>query len=445
MYKDKELRQLCVQLKPLIGHKADALWAAYVTSETMQSKLEAETFIQLVAMKHLGRDVSQSHILLAPPSRQQAHGEFELGNIQYGTKPMYPIFLSRSDLNKHTLISGITGSGKTNVAYHLLLQLLAKDIPWLVVDWKRSYRHLQSVPQRNTDKIKVFTIGRNSAHNLNWNPLRAPPGIDVQTWIAVVAESLERSHVSGQGVADVFMNLVDEAFSRKGFYDGEQNEYPNFFDAQNLLLTKSYKGRRQLWSDSCQRILRSFTFGTALHSFNARNPVKLEKLLHQHVIIELDQELPKPLRVFFSDMLLRWLHLYRLGMGEKPWLKHVLLLEEVHNLLPRSSYEKQTTNSLENVFREVRSFGQGIVGVTQHPSLLPIYLLGNCNTLVFLGLQHQEDISVARRSLYLESSEEKYLDWLQVGEGVVKVKGRIRPCHVKFPLSPVQRILEERK
>jgi len=194
-----------------------------------------------------------------------------------------------------------------------------------------------------------------------------------------------------------------------------------------------------LWQDSCSRILKTFTFGPSAGAFNARNPVKLEELLDLPVVIELDQELPKPLRVFFSEIVLRWIHLYRLGQGETDDLRHVTLLEEVHNLFPRSLVEKHATNSVENLFREIRSFGEGLINITQHPSLLPIYVLGNCNTQIYLSLQHEDDIVTAKRALFLTPGDEVFLDSLGVGEGIVKIKGRIGPCHVRFPLVPVKR------
>jgi hypothetical protein len=287
-------------------------------------------------------------------------------------------------------------------------------------------------------------VGRRSGSAFNWNPLRGPPDVDPKTWISTVAETLERSHISGPGVADILIDILDKKFEEFNFYDGVPERYPNFFDAREELQRVQFKGRRLLWSDSCSRILRTFTFGPAAGAFNARHPLKLEELLDKPVVIELDQELPKPLRVFLSDILLRWIHLYRLGQGETEQLRHVTFLEEIHNLFPRSQVEKQTTNSLENVFREIRGFGEGLVGISQHPSLLPLYVLGNCNTLIMLGLQHEEDIMSAKRALFLDDGEEVFLDRLRVGEGIVKIKGRTGPCLVRFPLVPlVKRTLPE--
>jgi DNA helicase HerA-like ATPase len=436
---EQELRDICKKLKPLLGRKADVLWAAYVTAETPDSKREAEALIQMFGLRHLGRSVSEQNILLPPPPASAAFGEFFLGTIFYGNKPLYPLYLRRENFVKHIGIFSITGGGKTNVAQILALGLLEHEVPFLVVDWKRSYRALFTLPHPRVRDIRIYSVGRKTASPLNWNPLRGPPGVHPKTWISVVAEALERSHVSGPGVADIFIELLDKKFSEFGFYDSVPDKYPNFFDAAEELERVQFKGRRMLWQDSCSRILKTFTFGPAAGAFNARHPIKLEELLEKPVVIELDQEVPKPLRVFFTEIVLRWIHLYRLAQGETDELRHVTFLEEVHNLFPKSLAERQTSNSVENVFREIRGFGEGLVSITQHPSVMPIYILGNCNTLILLGLQHEEDILTARRALFLEHRDEVFLDRLAVGEGIVKVKGRVNPCLVKFPLVPIKK------
>jgi hypothetical protein len=437
--RDQEIKNLCKKLKPVMGRKADALWMAYATAETPLSKLEAEALINLLATQYLSANLGDEPILLPPPQPEASAGQFLLGTIYYGKKPLWPLYLREDNFLRHISLAATTGAGKTNVAQLLLLGLLNKDIPFLVVDWKRSYHALRSLPLPKAKNIQVYSVGRKGHIPFHWNPLRAPPGVHPKTWISVVAEALEKSHLSGPGVADVLIETLDKKFEDFGFYDGKVEQYPNFFDAVEELDRVQFRGRRMLWQDSCLRILRTFTFGPASGAFNARHPLKLEELLNRPVIIELDQELPKPLRVFLSDILLRWIHLYRLGQGETGRLRHVTFLEEVHNLFPRSQAEHQTTNSLENIFREIRGFGEGLVSITQHPSLMPIYVLGNCNCQIFLGLQHEEDILSARRALFMEREEETFLDQLKVGEGIVKIKGRTGPCLVKFPLVPVNR------
>jgi len=150
--------------------------------------------------------------------------------------------------------------------------------------------------------------------------------------------------------------------------------------------------------------------------------------------------MPKPLRIFFMELIIRFIHLHRLSQGENDKvLRHVLFLEEIHNLFQKNKYEKDKIDSLENVYREIRSFGQGLVSITQHPSLLPTYVLGNSRTLIFLALQHQDDIEAARKALFLPRDDEAYLNMLKTGQGIVKIMERINPCVVQFLYVPVEK------
>ncbi len=283
--------------------------------------------------------------------------------------------------------------------------------------------------------VKIFTVGRKSAPFL-WNPFRPPPNVEPVIWINTISEVLEKSHVSGPGVAYFFSKIYSKLFKK---FRKFKNFYPNFFDGLSMLQKMKVYERELKWKQTALRIFHTFTINGIAENFNARNPLKLEELLEKPVIIELDLEMPKPLRVFFTEVILRWIHLYRLGQGETETLRHVLFLEEVHNLFPKTRIEKESYSSLENIYRELRGFGQGLVSITQHPSLLPIYILGNCHTLIFLGLQHEKDIKAARQALFLDKDEEVYFSRLKVGEAIVRVKNRIEPCLVKIPLVEVRK------
>lgn len=427
----EELRSLCKQLKPLIGRSADSLWTHYQLAESPAARSEAENMIRMMAVSYLGGQADDRAVRLPPSNTLDTGGDMFLGDIRYPGRPTQALYLRSPDLVKHTGIFATTGSGKTHVAYNLLRQFSQTKIPFLVIDWKRSYRNLKSLPDMKD--MEVFTVGRD-AHPFTWNPLRPPPNVHPQTWIQILADVLEKTHVSGQGVADVLAELADMEFAARGFYndDNDSLEYPNFYDLKGQLDRRKYSGRKALWRDSCLRILRTFVFGPGSKAFNARHPLHLEDLLDKSVILELDLELPKTVRAFFTETILRWIHLYRLGQGESERLRHVLVLEEAHNIFPAPTYGVTQNGGLENVYREIRSFGQALIAITQHPSMLPIYVLGNTHTLIFMALTHEADIISARQSLFLERNQDVFLDRLQVGEGIVKIKGRLPPTHVQF-------------
>ena len=434
MKTSKDIEEQCRKLKPVIGDQADKLWHMYL-AEDERGRKEVALDIEIVAEKLLKKEtLSKQEILLDPPSPSDASGSILLGDVIYNDKKLHPLYLRPEDFTKQIGIFAITGEGKTNLAYLMALQLLKSKTPFLVIDWKRSWRNLLTLKDKvpELENVRVFTVGRDTLPFL-WNPFRAPPGADRELWIGTIAEALEKSHISGPGVAHYFNRIYAKLY--KSF---TQDFYPNFFDGKREIENMKAYQRELNWKQTALRIFTSFTLGAASKAFNTRDPIKLEDLLDKPVILELDLEMPKPLRVFFSEIILRWIHLYRLSQGETEKLRHVLFLEEAHNLFSDTGMFKDS-NSLENVYREIRAFGQGIVSITQHPSLLPIYLLGNCHTQVYLGLQHADDIRTARKSLFLKYDEEAYPNMLNVGECIIKIKNRIEPCLVKTPLVPVKK------
>lgn len=435
MIKIMDVEDICRKLKPILGSKADELWYMWLASDWQERK-DLEIDIGIIAEKLLKKSPLQDKtILLPPPSEEQAKGDFVLGNVVYRDKKMFPLYLQEEDFIKQIGIFSITGAGKTNLGLLLALQLLKKKIPFMVIDWKRQWRSMLSLKNfPELKKVQVYTIGRDICP-FYWNPFRPPKNIDYKTWISVIIECLEKSHLAGLGVADFFIRIYEKLFREIK----DDNFCPNFYDGMNELVKIKAGAREFLWWQSTKRIFRSFCFGPGSKSFNARNPIKLEELLDKPVIFELDQEMPKPLRIFFTELILRFIHLYRLSQGESEKLRHILFLEEIHNLFQKTKYEKDKMDSLENVYREIRAFGQGLISITQHPSLLPVYIIGNSHTLIFLALQHQQDIEAARKAMFLPREEESYFNMLKTGQGIVKVMERINPCHVQFLYVPVKK------
>ena len=433
-----EIEALCKSLKPILGDQADDIWTAYL-AEDDKGKKEMEQLLPLLAAKLLNRKVDDQKVRLYPPESPAAQGKYPIGTVVYNGRELYPIGLNDEDFIRQIGIFSITGAGKSNVGMLLALHLLKEGTPWLIIDWKRQYRQMLSLPRDKypeLENVQILTVGRDVAP-FKWNPLRGPPNVHFKSWLAIIAEILERSHLSGPGVADFFLKAYDQIAEREGLPNAESGMQPNFFDGLKELETMKAAGREYLWKQSCGRILRSFTYGPLSSCFNARHPVKLEELLNKPVILELDMELPQWMRTFITELILRFIHLWRLGEGETQRHRHTVFLEEVHNLFPKTPFQKGTS-SLESVYREIRAFGQGLVSITQHPSLLPVYILGNCGTQITLALQHGEDIEASKKALFLERGEEINLDRTKVGEGIVKVKGRVSPCHVRFPLVPIK-------
>jgi len=138
------------------------------------SNLKSDPIIdRLVLAKNLGQTFEEKEVLLEPPSKQDSYGEYPLGIVYYGKEKFHWFGLREREWIQHIGIFGRSGSGKTNVAFLIVLNLLKHSKPFLVFDWKRNYRDLLSLDYG--EDILVFTVGR-SISPFYFNPLILPSG-----------------------------------------------------------------------------------------------------------------------------------------------------------------------------------------------------------------------------------------------------------------------------
>ncbi|MEG1028285.1 MAG: DUF87 domain-containing protein, partial [Oscillospiraceae bacterium] len=85
-----------------------------------------------------------------------------------------PFGLSADDLNKHTFVCGITGSGKTTTVKRILAEA---EKPFMIIESaKKEYRN---IPIKTT----VFTLGKPEMNCPRINPFYIMPGVSPQSHI----------------------------------------------------------------------------------------------------------------------------------------------------------------------------------------------------------------------------------------------------------------------
>ena len=155
-----KIEEVFRKLKPIAEKDMDLLWQEYILADTKTRK-SIEEALHILMDENLDETYEERNILLEPPPREIAYGDYPLGFVFYGKDRFHPFGLKEEEWIKHMGIFGRSGSGKTNVAFIIVLNLLRKNKPFLVFDWKRNYRILLSII--NDKEILVFTVGRNVA------------------------------------------------------------------------------------------------------------------------------------------------------------------------------------------------------------------------------------------------------------------------------------------
>lgn len=423
------VRQLCLRLRPILGAQVDDIYAAYL-AEDGEGRSQIEHYLELLTARHLPQKLGQPEAVLIPPSKEQAQGEYPFGQVQYGGKDLYEFSLREDEWIQHMAILGRSGAGKTNFAFQALLLLKQRRKPFLVLDWKRNYRDLLSLPEFKD--VEVYTIGRNIAP-FTFNPLIPPAGTDPKTWLKKLISVICHAYCLGNGCAFLLQQSLDSVYQEAGVYDGTVQKYPMFQDVLAAARSMDSRGREAGWLSSTLRALSSLCFGDMDRLLNTESNRSLDHILDKSVVLELDA-LTQSDKVFFTSSLLLWVHHRRMTETRRETFKHVTLIEEAHHLLSderRSFVGGQSV--MEIVFREIREFGEALILLDQHPSKISLPALGNCYTTICLNLKHKTDINAMGQCLLLDK-ERDILGMLDVGQAVVKLQGRIaRPFEICIP------------
>lgn len=170
-----EIQDILQKLEPIIPQKT-ARWRRTLDIAEPDVKTMLERQIRHTAHQLLGD--FRNKILLSLPPKDKANGSFSLGTVLYD-QPRWPFGVSSGELTQHMAILGRSGAGKTNIAFHLMLQLVKKRIPFLFLDWKRTARH--AIPMAGK-KLRVYTAGR-SLSPFPFNPLIVPPGLERNVYL----------------------------------------------------------------------------------------------------------------------------------------------------------------------------------------------------------------------------------------------------------------------
>lgn len=423
------VRELCLKLKPIIGEQADRCWLAYA-AENDDGKEQIEQYLELLAAQHLRGSLERDEPALIPPSAAAATGPYGLGTVRYNGRDLHPFGLREDEWCQHVGIFGRSGAGKTNLGFLVIRELLAKQKPLLIFDWKRNYRDLLALP--DFESLAVYTIGR-SITPLSFNPLIPPAGTPPKTWLKKLIGVMAHAYLLGDGVMFLLQEAIDEAYEKAGVYAGAVDRWPTMRDVQAILKNRPSMGREAGWMSSALRAMSSLCFGEMDVLLNHGHD-NLDALLARPAVLELDA-LAQSDKVFFAQAVLLWIHHRRMVEPTRETFKHAIVLEEAHHVL---SNERQSLvggqSVMEITFREIREFGEAMIILDQHPSQISMPALGNTYCTICFNLKHRTDVSAMSQAMMLQEDEKAALAELQVGEAVVRLQGRsMKPFLMAVP------------
>lgn len=425
------------KLASVSRREAEGAWRLYLGSETADRQATDE-LLDILLFQRIDKDFHE-RILLDAPAASVCYGEYVLGSVMYPERRQFCSFGLREDeWIKHVMICGMTGTGKTNLVFHVLQGLRQKQKPFMVFDWKRNYRDLLQLPEFGN--AIVFTVGREVAP-LRFNPLIPPPSLEPGQWLMKLVDVIKHAYFVGEGVEYLLREAIDWVYEKCGFLDGRHSEVPTFVRVRDYVYKKHLQGRMSLWKASALRVLESLCFRHGLGPVvNTDSEWDYRQILNSDVILELDA-LSDSDKLFFTEAVILWLYEFRKNEGRREEFKHALIIEEAHHIL---SHQKENVEGAETIMetslRQIREFGEAVIVVDQEPTKLSNSIKANTYTKITFNLGNGKDIDEISRCMELAPEEREYIGWLGVGEAIVGLKGRVKvPLHVAFGRMPIQK------
>lgn len=376
------------------------------------------------------------------------------GNLLYGgseTKIKYNIPLEV--LSRHTLISGINGSGKTNTIQAILNHV--GNLPFLViepakteyVDWALEYNKLHP-----DNQIDIYIPGCKKYKGgyepklLKMNPfeivwLKPEQEVNVLTHI----DRLKSTFASAFPMYDILPVLMEDliytVYQQKS--TDWLNKMPEFgktmsptLNSMSVCVDQVIEHRQ--YEDKVQRNMKaclntridSLKRGWKGEMLNTTKSTPWDDLFSKKCIVNLSYVGDDVDKSFFMALLLQFLYEYRSAQAEigeidynENGCKHLTIIEEAHRVMTKC--EKQdlpqykSAMMFSNMLSEIRAYGEGLMLVDQVPTRLIPDAIKNTNLKITHRLVAEDDCKAIGESMGLNDEQRKVIPKLMTGQCIV--------------------------
>jgi len=368
--------------------------------------------------------------------------------IDDGGNPRAWLDLPVSDLCRHLLIAGMTGSGKSVSCEHLLLSLwIEHHIPWLVIEpgMKTGYRRLLN--SEIGGDLDVWAVGVPRTRRLPLNPMAAPVGASVSEHTGALFAVISSAFELIAPMPEVLATAIEETYRRHGWpLTGRVPQGPPpllndlIRELDHCVRTAGY-GPEVTGNIRAGLLLRlqRLASGPLAPEFTAANGLDVRSLIKRPTLIELSALPDAASQALVTGLItLQLRHHWRLA-GASDMLRHVTVIEEAHRLLrsvpetAANSARNRATEDLANMLAELRGFGAGLVIVDQTPSALVPAVIANTGTKLIHRLDHPADRELAGRAAGLPADDVDLLGVLRPGDAILRTDRRPRPLRLRLP------------
>lgn len=404
-------------------------------------------------------DFSLANIPPKDPNRVIAIGNIldrgmDTGNLYY---------IDVDALQKHTIVCGVTGGGKTNTCFYLLGQLHKFNIPFMVIEPAKSeYRHMMLMSETFKGIGQAFSLGDETVSPFRLNPFEIMKGVKVQTHLDALKSVFNASFEMYSPMPQVLEKALNSIYGVRG-WDLVQNKnrrlppgvnpgdpdcppeiYPTMKDLFEIIdpVTESFGYSERIGPDvqaALKARIGSLLIGGKGQMLNTRRSIPPEVLFGRPTVVELKMVSEDSEKSFLMGMLLVFLYEYRESMGPHDNLQHIMLIEEAHRLLKNvpTAQSGESANPagkavefFTNMLAEIRSYGQGFIIADQIPNKLAPEALKNTNLKIMHRIVAVDDRDSMGGAMNLDDTQKRHATALGQGRALVYAEKMEQPFHL---------------
>lgn len=389
------------------------------------------------------------------PQPKEGNDNITVGKMLYGgseTELVYHIPLH--SLSRHTLLSGINGSGKTNTV-QAILNGVNNKIPFLViepakteyVDWALKYNE-----EHPNSPIDIYIPGCKK-YKTGFIPKKLKLNPFELVWLCKEQEPNVLTHIdrlkstfaAAFPMYDILPVLMEDLI-----YTVYQNKSTNWLGQEpmygvtlpptlnsmsisvdKVISNRQYEERIERNMKACLNTrIDSLMRGWKGEMLNTIHSTPWQELFERPCVINLSYVGDDVDKSFFMALILQFLYEYRSSLAEVGKInfndngcKHLTVIEEAHRVMSKCENQElpqyKSAMMFSNMLSEIRAYGEGMFLVDQVPTRLIPDAIKNTNLKITHRLVAEDDSKTIGESMGLSEEQRKVIAKLMTGQCIV--------------------------
>ena len=404
---------------------------SYVSTSHLASVMQLPS-TQVNGFDVIDLSKTEQSLHLFDVNSQPNGNEIQLGRIaESGTS--YTVALK--DITEHVMVTGATGTGKTNTVLNLVRGIHSCNVPILIIEPSKKDYWLLGSEFRD---MRIYSFGQD-AELLRINPLLPEEGVIIGNHIDSLLYAFSGAFEMEEPTRLALDGLLKDAYEQFGWKTSDiafssGKSFPQIKDLLRLLpdyckthLPYGDEVRNNIYGSLVNR-LSSLNTGMIGESVNAAQPITGKELCTGTVLVELD-DLSLETKPFVAMLLMIKVDQHLRQGDTANRLKNVIVLEEAHNIfasIQNGSFvdpREKASRYFSNMLSQIRGYGAGIIVADQGPSQINDMAISNTKVKIIHGIVNQEDIDKVSFALNLTEVQKRVFPALRTGEAVVAVRG----------------------